>query len=327
MSRRDEILAALKAGNGGVVSGQQLADEQGVSRVAVSKHVSVLREMGYDIPAVAGVGYRLVSSPDVSIPTEVSPLLTDPMWVRVEGRMSTGSTNDDAKTLARAGAPEGTVVLAGVQTAGRGRLGREWVSAAGGGYASVVLRPVAAPVDLAPLALVVAVGVARGLETVGARPLLKWPNDIWLADPDGGEPVGKVAGILLEMFAESDRVEWIVAGVGIDVFAPAGRLDGAAYVADHVPGVRVPVVAAAALDGLAAAYREFTGGGFGRLVDEYERRSMLSGTQVRVADASGAERAAGVVAGVDADGRLLVDGPGGRVAVSSGDVTLRGSTG
>lgn len=326
MSRRDEILAALKAANGEVVSGQWLAEGQGVSRVAVSKHIAVLREMGYDIPAVAGLGYRLLSSPDVSIPTEMAPLLTDPMWVRVEGRQTTGSTNDDAKALARAGAPEGTVVLAGRQTAGRGRLGRTWESPEGGGYASVVLRPTAALVDLAPLALVVGVGVARGLEAVGARPLLKWPNDIWLADPEG-VPVGKVAGILLEMLAESDRVEWVVAGVGIDVSAPARRIDDAAYVTDQVPGVRVPVVLAAVLHGLAAAYREFSDGGFAALVDEYERRSMLSGARVRVADASGAERAAGLVAGVDADGRLLVDGSGGRVAVSSGDVTLRGSVG
>lgn len=321
MSRRAAILRALREAGSDGISGEALANDLGVSRVAVSKHVSTLREYGYVIDASPGSGYRLESAPDLPLPDEVENLVRDPFWVGFEGGPTTASTNDDAKHLARIGAPDGTAVLAGEQTAGRGRLGRTWSSTAGGVYLSVVLRPHRAPSDVVALPLVISLGVARGLETLGCRPLVKWPNDVWLAG-DGG-PMGKAAGILLEMQAESDCVEWVVAGVGVNVRVEGERVEGAAYVPDQAPQCSTAAVAAAVLDGIAAAYREFSSAGFDALVGEYDRRAMLTGGFVTVREMDGSERASGVVRGVDALGRLLLEGPSGMLAVSTGDVTLR----
>ena len=109
LTTRAAVAAALAEAAGRGVSGEALARELGVSRVAVGKHVAALRELGYAISAEPRVGYRLDSAPDRCIPETVAPQVHDPMWVRCEGGAETGSTNDDAKRLARAGAPAGTV--------------------------------------------------------------------------------------------------------------------------------------------------------------------------------------------------------------------------
>jgi BirA family transcriptional regulator, biotin operon repressor / biotin---[acetyl-CoA-carboxylase] ligase len=332
VTTRDAVLSALREAGPAGVSGEALARELGVSRVAVRKHVSALIAAGYEIDAEAGSGYRLVAVPDLPLPSEVGPRLHSTLWTRLEGGAETGSTNDDLRELAAAGAQEGTVVLASRQTSGRGRLGRSWSSPEGGVYLSALLRPAVAPSEVAPLALVVALGVAVGLERLGAQPRLKWPNDVLLG-------AGKVAGILLEMAAEADRVERVVVGVGLNVHRPpAGATDvllvapddgapglAAAYISDSVPGVRLAEVAAAALDGIAEEYARWLAEGFSAMRAEYEARSALGDREVAVRDLSGGVRAAGVVRGVDAEGRLLVEGAGGDVTpVVAGEVTLRG---
>lgn len=317
--RDERILAALREAAPAAASGEAIAASLGMSRAAVAKRVSGLRAAGYDIAAEAGAGYRLLAAPDLPLPSEVAPLLRSGFWVRLTGGGSTGSTNDDAKALARAGAPEGTVVLAAEQTAGRGRLGRAWASPHGGVYVSVVLRPPLAPADAAPLALVVGVGLARGFATLGAETGLKWPNDVVL----GG---GKVAGVLLETSAEADRAEWVVAGCGVNVRRSPGAPASAAFLADATPDatpLRLAAVAAACLDGIASAYGDFATGGFVALAEEYASRDVLAGRDVTVRDGAGEVRATGVAEGVDGSGRLIIEGQDGEVAVAAGEVTLR----
>lgn len=319
--RRTDVLAALKGSGADGISGETLARELGISRAAVAKHVTALRERGYGIAANVGVGYVLESVPDLPLVDEVVPLLASALWVRIEGKDETGSTNDDAKALARSGTPEGTAVLAARQTAGRGRLGRAWESPSGGVYVSVVLRPDAPLAELTPLPLVVSIGVARGLESLGFSAGLKWPNDVWIGD-------GKVAGILLETSAEADRAEWVVAGAGINVHRPQEPVPGAAYLDDGpassgLPSPGLARVAAAVLDGISSAYAEFGVAGFGGLVGEYEEHSVLAGRSVTVRDRSGSMLAQGAVEGIDPYGRLLVEQEGIVAAIAAGDVTLR----
>ena len=325
--RRARVLAALHSHPKGV-SGEALAASFGVSRAAVAKHVAALRCAGYDIAAAPGLGYRLISTPDAPLPDEVSPLLDSPLWMRLEGGGETGSTNDDAKALAREGAPEGTAVLATAQRTGRGRLGRRWSSPRGGLYCSVVFRPALAPAQIAPLSLAIGVGVARTLDRFGVHTLLKWPNDVLLASASGGR--GKVAGILVEMSAESDRVEWVVVGVGVNV-RPAPDAAGAktsgesqaAYMADAVEPPSLAGLAAALLDELAVAYEQFRASGFAGVSKDWAARDALAGVPVTVRDALGRVVAGGVAAGIDADGRLLVRAQSGTVsAAASGEVTL-----
>lgn len=316
MDRRHEVLAALKTARGSAVSGETLASALGVTRAAVAKHVGALRDLGYAIEAAAGEGYRLAGVPDAPIPEEVSSLVTTPLWVRFEGGGATASTNDDAKSLARAGAPEGTVVLASEQTLGRGRLGRGWSSPPGGAYVSVVLRPPLAIAAVPPLALVVALGTALGLETLGAHASLKWPNDVLMES-------GKLAGVLLEMSAESDRVDWVVAGIGINVTRSRPLVHAsAAYLTDVAAEATPAAAAAAVLDGVAGAYEQFTGGGFATLRSEYLARHTLGGREVTVRDAEGGLLAAGRVSDVDEWGRLVIETAEGPAALAAGEVTL-----
>lgn len=320
MSRRDDVLAALRAAGEEGVSGEVLARQLDVSRVAVSKHVRALRDLGYEIDGEPGRGYVLLGVPGLLLPAEVELLLESKLWTRLAGGPETGSTNDDCKQLARAGADEGTVVLAGRQTAGRGRLGRTWESPGGGAYLSALLRPGLSIAELAPLPLATGIAIARALSALGATGVgLKWPNDVWLSGR-------KVAGVLIEISAESDRVEWVVAGVGVNVAREAGAREDAAYVCDFVPDATPASVAAGVLGELESVYAQFRVEGFGPLAGEYGSRSVLAGRDVRVSNAAGRAIAAGRVSGIDDIGRLVVQTPHGTVAVAAGDVTLAGSS-
>ena len=132
------ILGALRD-CGGYLSGQTLSQQLGVSRVAIWKHIRTLKEDGYVIQA-SPRGYRLISSPDLLLPYEFPH-----MEERIHYFPEIGSTMDAARELAKKGAGEGTLVIAEVQTAGRGRLSRHWFSAQGGIYCTIVLRPAISP--------------------------------------------------------------------------------------------------------------------------------------------------------------------------------------
>lgn len=213
----------------------------------------------------------------------------------------TGSTNDDARELARSGAPHGTAVAARRQSAGRGRRGHAWASDEGNLYLSVVLRPGVAPARLPGLAPACGVGVAGALrELVPAADVrLKWPNDL-LA---GGRKLG---GILVEV--ERDAA---VCGVGVNVAsAPAGlaatslaELGRVAAVDELARLVRERVVTAVDAWAAAGGDRPLDG-----ILDEYQALLCWRGTWVRVIAPDGSERARGTLEGVDAWGRAIVDG-------------------
>lgn len=316
MSTREHVLDALKGAGEAGVSGEHIARLIGVSRVAVAKHIASLRELGYEITATPGAGYRLVSAPDRAFPWEVAAEVRNPYWHEFVGGPVTTSTNDDARSLAEEGVAEGVVVVAARQENGRGRFGRAWSSPEGGAYVSFILRPEIAPAEAGSLPLVVALGIAKGLESLGVPAGIKWPNDVKVGE-------GKLAGVLLEMNAESDRIRWVVAGFGLNVARPSVPRDGAAYVRDFAPGVRVAHAAAACLDGIAEMYAVWLEEGFEQLLGDYEAYSVLTGRHIVVSDAMGSVRVSGLVAGIDAQGRLLVESDGGTVAVASGEVTLR----
>ncbi|MHB1017312.1 MAG: biotin--[acetyl-CoA-carboxylase] ligase [Coriobacteriia bacterium] len=314
LSTRAAVADALRRAGEGGVSGEAVASALGISRATVNAHVAALRSLGYEVASSSRVGYRLVSTPDACLPEEVAPRLRDELWISCVGGIETVSTSDDAKRLARAGASEGSLVVAARQTGGRGRFDRAWSSPEGGAYVSCVLRPPLPPAAVAPLPLVAAVGVADGLAALGLDVRLKWPNDVEVAGR-------KLAGILVEMAAEADRTEWVVLGCGLNVSArPHER---AASVAEYVPEVSVGAAAAAVLDGVAAAYRRFLASGFGELRESYARRLAIAGEVVVVRDATGTVVAEGPVTGIGEAGELLVGKPGSERRVVAGEVTLR----
>ena len=183
MPMKERILQALRQAEG-YLSGAQLAERLGVSRSAVWKHIEQLRGDGYPIWAQGRRGYVLLGPKDVLSAQVLLPLLRSAIiGRRIEHREVTSSTMDDARALAREGASEGTVVIAELQIAGRGRRGREWLSPRSYGItASIILRPPIPPSMAQHLSLLAALGVAMGVrEATGAPAAVKWPNDIVLA--------------------------------------------------------------------------------------------------------------------------------------------------
>ena len=196
-----------------VISGARIAKEIGVSRSAVWHWVQRLRELGVRVKGQQGNGYFLETVPDILLPDLLRKRMKGSLFgKRFHHFFKTDSTNHVAMELGYAGEPEGAVVLAEEQTAGRGRVGRSWHSERGTGiYVTLLLRPKLSPVQ-APLLTMLAGLSARAaiLAQTGLSAELKWPNDLLL----GGEKLG---GILTEMHAEPSTVRFVVIGLGINV--------------------------------------------------------------------------------------------------------------
>jgi len=200
---KKRILKALRE-CGSYLSGETLSSQLGTSRVSIWKHIRSLKEDGYAIEA-SPRGYRLVSSPDLLLPYEFPGLEQ-----RIHYFPEIGSTMDAARELAKKGAVEGTIVIAEAQTRGRGRLSREWLSPGGGIYFTLVLRPRISPAYAPKINLMASVAVAATIRRLfGLKAELKWPNDVLIEGR-------KVCGILAEMDAEMDVVNFVNVGIGIN---------------------------------------------------------------------------------------------------------------
>jgi BirA family biotin operon repressor/biotin-[acetyl-CoA-carboxylase] ligase len=326
VSTRAEIVRALAEAAGGHVSGHDLAERLGISRNAIWKHIEALRERGYVIESAHATGYRLASAPQAFAPEAVEAHL-DTEWLgrHLVCHDVTGSTNDDACALAREGAQEGTVVLADAQTAGRGRLGRDWVSKPYLNlYASLILRPTIAPAMAPQLSLVAGVAVARALEAEGVEAGIKWPNDVLI----GGR---KVCGVLTEIEAEADLVGFVVVGIGVNLNSelhdfPEDLHDKAISVRMAEDRVVDRMRFAAQLFGcFEQVYELWRKAGFEPLREEWQRRAVLMGKPIEVAGAGAGANVSGVCIGIDSDGALLLKGDDTEVRrVIAGDVTLVG---
>ncbi len=291
----------------GYISGEHLSRELGVSRTAIWKHITALRNDGYHIEAVPSRGYRLVSSPDSIDPLEVNArLVSTKVGRRLEFMKVTASTNADAFKLAEDGAVEGTVVLADAQTGGKGRRGRVWASPAGVNlYCSIVLRPAIMPHEAPQLTFLSAVAVARAIEqTTKLTPEIKWPNDLLI---DGK----KVAGLLNEMSAETDGINFVILGIGVNLNMTSSEFpDDLRQPATSLfleSGARVDrlLFTSTLLNELDKLYADFLIHGFGPVREEWQRRCNANGRQVLVSD-SGTECTGGQFIGIDSDGAMLL---------------------
>jgi len=318
----ERILQFLREAEG-FLSGEDLSARLGVSRTAIWKHVNALRLKGYRIAAVPAKGYALLTPADLLAPLDISAGLT----TRRVGReiiclREIDSTNTHAFKLAEAGAAEGTVVLADAQTAGKGRLGRTWLSPPGVNlYCSVILRPPIAPLAACQLTFLSVVAVARAVEKcTSLTPEIKWPNDLLVSGK-------KVCGLLNEMNAETEQVNFVVLGIGVNVNMSADQLgEGLRHPATSLmeeegsPVNRV-IFTRTLLGELDDLYDLFLREGEGPVREEWLRRSDLRGRGLTVV--MGERVLKGVARGVDEFGALLVELADGSVErVLTGDVTL-----
>jgi BirA family biotin operon repressor/biotin-[acetyl-CoA-carboxylase] ligase len=324
----ERILELLYANSDREVSGEEIARAIGISRTAVWKHIEAMRAKGLDIRSSTKKGHRLFPGADPLHPF----LITSDLGTREMGKAlvvleSTGSSNDEARALANEGAAQGTTVVAEEQRTGKGRLGRQWVSPKGGIWMSVVLRPRLAPSRVSAITLVTGLAVARAVEkaTDGKlSPLIKWPNDLLI---DGK----KVCGILTELDAEMDRLNFIIVGIGLNAnfkqsLLPAEVRKKATTLAEAMgrPVPRVPLIRAMLeeMEGTIDAFVA-SGGDLGPMREEMRKRSALLGHRVRISEPGGAEPVEGKAVDIRGDGALVVDVAGiGKVPVISGSVEI-----
>ncbi len=317
---REKILALLRESSD-YVSGEEIGGKLGISRTAVWKWLSKLMEEGYEIDGISRRGYRLISTPDKAYPWEILPKLTGDWLGRDYTYLAeTNSTNQDARMKAEAQAPNGAVVVAERQCQGKGRKGRPWLSLSGGLWFSFVLRPRLLPGEAPLLTLVTAVGLVRGLKQyTGLDFGIKWPNDIlWKGK--------KLVGILAEMKAELDGIDYVVIGIGINCAAASVHEEIAdiAISLEEITGEKnmrialFPVI----LKALEDTYEEFYRDGFTQLRQEWEQNAVILQRKVRIHAYEGEFDA--VPLKLMADGGLLVEREDGeRLVVVAGDVSLR----
>lgn len=318
---REELLKLLRQSGGGYLSGEALSRALAVSRSAVWKQIHLLREHGYVIEAVPSRGYRLAQTPDSLLPAEIQANL----GTAVIGRElvcleETDSTNARAHELGEAGAVEGTVVIADQQSAGKGRLGRRWTSPAGVNlYASVLLRPQLPPRCAPQLTFVSAVAVARAVDEISGLPaVVKWPNDVLL----GGR---KVAGLLNEMSAETERIHYVILGIGVNLNMSAEQFpDDLRYPATSVASEVGATVSRLAftrilLRQLDELYKLYLDQGIEPILKLWQALFPLQGGRASV-DLQGT-LLCGRVEGLDGDGALLLRLDDGRLErILAGDV-------
>jgi BirA family biotin operon repressor/biotin-[acetyl-CoA-carboxylase] ligase len=227
-----------------------------------------------------------------------------------------GSTNDEAARLARAGAKHGTIVIAERQKSGRGRDGRTWESPLGGLYMSAVVRPPMPIVDVPPMTLAIGIGLCEAIRTTGAPAVLKWPNDVLVADR-------KLAGVLVEAQSQGNKLEAVIVGIGVNLSGalPDSLTDTAITLAE---AARTTIDRDVFIESLLAHVERwvdrYVSVGLEPIIPAWQDRMAVGLTARATVDGA---PLTGCVAGLDADGALLLRDDDGNVhRVRSGDVEV-----
>jgi BirA family transcriptional regulator, biotin operon repressor / biotin---[acetyl-CoA-carboxylase] ligase len=304
------------------VSGEKISAELGITRTAVWKKIKTLRAAGFIIKAVPSRGYRLMTSPELSI-EDISAQVVDDFWKAIVFHKAVDSTNDLAVTLAeRQEVALGAVIVADAQRKGRGRLGRAWLSPPGVNiYMSIVVRPEIPPRHATLLTVVAALACARALrQGSGLRVSIKWPNDLMLSGK-------KLGGILTEVRSDPDRIRLAIVGIGINVNIEARDFpDEMATIATSIKietGMfhRRTDIIVLILQEFEYWYKTLQSKGRLFLIEEWRRLSSTIGEKVSIT--VGQETFSGIAEDIDDEGMLLVRLPSGVLKrVSTGDLTV-----
>lgn len=304
-----------------VISGPRIAREIGMSRSTLWRCVEQLRRLGVQVKGQRSTGYFLEKVPDILTPDLLRKRLKGNLFgKRVFHFFKTDSTNRVAMELGFSGEPEGTVVMAEEQTAGRGRAGRAWHSQKGTGlYISILLRPRLAPAQAPLLTMLAGISAQAAVQALtGLVPDLKWPNDLLL----NGKKLG---GILTEMHAEVSAVRFVVVGIGINTNQekfPAELASIATSLRKESGRITFRLeLLVRLLTQFENDYSRFLREGAPFVVERFQKLSdFAKGRRVRVE--TGAESYLGTTAGLSPEGLLLVSRENGPLTtVIAGDVT------
>jgi BirA family transcriptional regulator, biotin operon repressor / biotin---[acetyl-CoA-carboxylase] ligase len=326
---KEKILRELKNHIGQYISGEEISGILQVSRTAVWKYINQLKDMGYVIESQTKKGYRLLESPDSLQPQEMKGNITTEVIGRnLKFFEQVDSTNLYAKRIAEDGFLDGTVILADEQLNGRGRMGRTWVSPKGSGiWMTIMLKPKINPADASKVTLLAACAVCKAIEEVsGLYAKIKWPNDIVI----NGK---KLCGILTEMSAEIDEINYLIIGIGVNVNTDLEDFPKELQpIATSIKIEKGEVVirkelAAAIINNFERYYKGFIKtGSIKGYMNEYKEKSVVLGKEVRVT--SSTLELQGTVVDISEEGQLQLKLEDGSIKdIISGEVSVRGLAG
>ncbi len=324
MILKDEILTVLTDKRNQYVSGEYLADHFHVTRSAIWKIINHLREQGYEISAVRHRGYCLKSDSDILSAVTINDFRSSDFPLDIHVYQTVDSTNEVLKRAALSDhAPEGTVILAEEQTAGKGRKGRSFFSPPKTGvYLSILLRPDFPAKTASLLTIAAAEAAAEAMEeTFDISPDIKWVNDLYLKGR-------KIAGILTEasMSVENNTLDYVIVGIGINLCFPENGfpdelsdIAGAVFSSsDEREDRRNPLIASI-LDRFFEYYSHIEERGF---IEEYRKRLFFLGKKVEVIG-SGKKRLVTAIDINDDCHLLVLDEKGNKTELSSGEISIK----
>jgi BirA family biotin operon repressor/biotin-[acetyl-CoA-carboxylase] ligase len=318
-----KVLSFLKSHNTEYLSGQDLSDVLKISRVAVWKHIKKIREMGYKIESKQKLGYRLESSTEKLLPWEIlSGLKTKSLGKRVYYFDSVDSTQNHAMKIASEQTSHGTLIIAEKQTNGKGRLGRKWVSPRGGIWLSIILHPKfdISVITLFPIAS--ALALSNAIEkTLNIKSELKWPNDITIKGK-------KVAGMLVDASIESNKIESMILGVGINYNVEVKQIEkilkttpnfyGVTSLSEHNKTIKSILLVQSFLLELEEIYNILNTGDIKKIIRDWTKKSSTIGQNIELNTEDG--KIKGKAIKIDDDGALVISTNKKNKRITSGDV-------
>ncbi|NYT03154.1 MAG: biotin--[acetyl-CoA-carboxylase] ligase [Candidatus Methanofastidiosa archaeon] len=314
---KSKILEILEK-KGNYVSGEEISKEIGISRAAVWKHVKKLRELGYEIDSKTNEGYKLIRSPDRPVEFELERMLdTKIIGKKILFFEEVDSTNNKAKQIALE-ENDGTVVVSEMQTSGRGRRGREWHSPKGGIYVSFILKPNIPPEKAPQLTLVSSLALVESLNAMnnGLNAKIKWPNDVLIRGK-------KVSGILTELSADMEKINYIVVGVGVNLNTDQNNLPetGTSLKLEIKNYVSVNLFLKSFLEKYDSVYQKYLDGDINQIIKFWKENSVTLGKNVKIIGIN--ETYEGLAKDIDENGALILKIDNKEIKVYSGDVSLR----
>lgn len=326
---KEKILQELKSRAGQYISGEEISKGLKVSRTAVWKYINQLKNMGYVIESQTQKGYMLIGSPDSLLSPEIREnIKTKFIGQHIKFLEEVDSTNLYAKRIADSDFEDGMIIIAEEQLKGKGRIGRVWASPKGKGiWMTIMLKPKINPADAAKITLLAACAVCRAIEEIsGVYAKIKWPNDIVL----NGK---KLCGILTEMSAELDEINYLIVGIGVNANIDLGdfpkELQATATSIKIEKGSSVvrKELTAAIINNFENYYKTFLEkGSIKEYINEYKEKSAVLGNEVIVTSSSLEQR--GTVVDISEEGQLLLKVEDGSIKeIISGEVSVRGLKG
>ena len=311
---KEKILQLLNENN--YISGEKLAKKLGVSRTAIWKQIQNLKKTGYKIKSIKNKGYKLIKRPDMPVETEVKQNLnTKILGRKIYYFQELPSTNIFAKQKTLEKATEGTLIIADTQTEGRGRKNRSWSSPYGGLWFSVILYPNLPPERGMLITMAASVSVAQAIEeTTNIKPVVKWPNDLLV----NGK---KICGILTELDAEIDKINYVIVGIGINVNNEINNdLKNKAVSLKEITNSSISRV-----NLLRAILRHFDKNYLHINNPDYIRKQWFAYSKIigkKIMITEGEKKITGVVQDVDESGCLIINSDGIIKRIVSGDLSF-----